>query len=82
MLFVESISIGLIGSLCGIVGGMLMIYIMPFMFELANFPMELEYTGGVFATSIILGILITVIAAIVPSLKSSKLNIIEAIKYE
>lgn len=82
MLFVESISIGLIGSLAGIAGGMLMIYIMPFMFDLANFPMELEYTGSVFATSIILGILITVIAAIVPSLKSSKLNIIEAIKYE
>lgn len=82
MLFVESLSIGLIGSLAGIAGGMLMIYIMPFMFDLANFPMELEYTGSVFATSIILGILITVIAAIVPSLKSSKLNIIEAIKYE
>lgn len=82
MLFVESLSIGLIGSLLGIAGGMLMIYIMPFMFELANFPMELEYNGSVFATSIVLGILITVIASIVPSLKSSKLNIIEAIKYE
>lgn len=82
MLFVESISIGLIGSFAGIAAGMLMIYIMPFMFELANFPMELEYTGSVFATSIILGVLITVIAAIVPSLKSSKMNIIEAIKYE
>ncbi|MCD2346354.1 ABC transporter permease [Clostridium guangxiense] len=82
MLFVESLLIGLIGSLCGIAGGMLMIYIMPFMFDLANFPMELNYSSSVFGTSILLGVLITVVAAIVPSLKSSKLNIIEAIKYE
>ncbi|WP_234117385.1 ABC transporter permease [Clostridium hydrogenum] len=82
MLFVESISIGLIGSLAGIAGGMLMIYIIPFMFDLANFPMDLYYNSSVFITSVLLGVLITVIAAIVPSLKSSKLNIIEAIKYE
>lgn len=82
MLFIEALSIGLIGSIGGIVGGSLMIHVIPAMLDISNFPMEIYYSSGAFITSVILGVLITVISSIVPSLKSSKLNIIEAIKYE
>ncbi|KHD36545.1 ABC transporter permease [Clostridium acetobutylicum] len=82
MLFIEALSIGLIGSIGGIVGGSLMIHVIPAMLDISNFPMDIYYSSSAFITSIILGVLITVISSIVPSLKSSKLNIIEAIKYE
>ena len=82
MLFIESISIGIIGSICGIIGGVLMTESMPFILMLADFPMDLHYSKGVFIMSFVLGILITVLASFVPALKSSKMNIIEAIKYE
>ncbi|URZ08667.1 ABC transporter permease [Clostridium felsineum] len=82
MLFIESVSIGLIGSIGGIIGGSLMIHVIPAMLDIANFPMDIYYSPSNFVTSIVLGVIIAVISSIVPSLKSSKLNIIEAIKYE
>lgn len=82
MLFIESISIGVIGSICGIAGGVLMTETMPFILMLSDFPMNMHYSTSVFVMSFVLGILITVFASFVPALKSSKMNIIEAIKYE
>lgn len=82
MLFIESVSIGIIGSICGIVGGVLMTEVMPHILMLADFPMDMHYSTSVFVMSLVLGILITIFASFVPALKSSKMNIIEAIKYE
>lgn len=82
MLFIESITIGLIGSIAGIIGGVLMVNIMPHMLLLANWPIDMIYSPKVFIESLALGVLITVLASLIPSLKSSKINIIEAIKYE
>lgn len=82
MLFIESISIGVIGSICGIIGGFFMTEIMPFILKLADFPMDMHYSKNVFIISIVLGILISIFSSLIPTIKSSKLNIIEAIKYE
>lgn len=82
MLFVEALSVGLIGSIGGIIGGSLMVHAIPAMLKVSNLPMDMIYSTSDFVISIILGVLITIISSIVPSLKSSKLNIIEAIKYE
>lgn len=82
MLFVEALSVGIIGAVMGMFGGLIFTYIIPYLLKAADFPMALHYQLQLFITCFILGITITLISSIVPSLKSSKLNIIEAIKYE
>ena len=82
MLFLESFSVGLIGAFSGISGGVICTYVIACIFKTINFPIQVIYQPQVFITSIVLGILITIVASIVPSIKSSKLNIIEAIKFE
>ncbi|UZW14209.1 FtsX-like permease family protein [Clostridium pasteurianum] len=82
MLFIEAFSVGIIGAVMGIFGGLISTYIMPFVLKSANFPMPVHYEAQIFITCLILGMIITLISSIIPALKSSKLNIIEAIKYE
>lgn len=82
MLFIEAFSVGIIGAVMGIFGGLISTYIMPFVLKYANFPMPVHYEAQIFITCLILGMIITLISSIIPALKSSKLNIIEAIKYE
>lgn len=82
MLFVEALSVGIIGAVTGMIGGLIFTYIIPYLLKAADFPMELHYEPQLFITCLILGIVITLISSIVPALKSSKLNIIDAIKYE
>ena len=82
MLFLEATAVGLIGAISGILGGLISTYIIPCIFKAINFPMEMHYQSQLFITCIILGIAITVVSSIGPAIKSSKLNIIEAIKFE
>ncbi|WP_010236965.1 ABC transporter permease [Clostridium arbusti] len=82
MLFVEALSAGIIGAIMGVLGGLISTYIMPYVLKSANFPMPVHYEPQIFVTCLILGMVITLISSIVPALKSSKLNIIDAIKYE
>ncbi|WP_026882005.1 ABC transporter permease [Clostridium akagii] len=82
MLFVEALSVGIIGATIGIIGGLLLTNIVPYLLAAADFPMEMFYEPTTFIVCFILGILITMVSSLVPSIKSSKLNIIEAIKYE
>lgn len=82
MLFVEALSAGIIGAIMGVLGGLVSTYIMPYVLKSANFPMPVHYESQIFITCLILGMVITLVSSIVPALKSSKLNIIEAIKYE
>jgi putative ABC transport system permease protein len=82
MLFVEALSAGIIGAIMGVLGGLISTYIMPYVLKSANFPMPVHYEPQIFVTCLILGMVIILISSIVPALKSSKLNIIDAIKYE
>lgn len=82
MLFVEALSAGIIGAVMGVIGGLISTYAMPYILKSANFPMPVHYEPQIFITCLILGMFITLISSIAPALKSSKLNIIEAIKYE
>ena len=82
MLFLEATSVGLIGAISGIAGGLICTYIISCIFKTINFPIEMYYQSQLFLTSIILGVVITIVSSIVPAIKSSKLNIIEAIKFE
>lgn len=82
MLFIEALSAGIIGAVMGVFGGLISTYIMPYVLKSVNFPMPIHYETKIFVTCLILGMIITLVSSIVPALKSSKLNIIEAIKYE
>jgi putative ABC transport system permease protein len=82
MLFIEALSAGVIGGIMGIATGLAMTAIIPFVMKAMLFPIPMHYQSSIFATCMALGITITLISSIAPALKSSKMNIIEAIKYE
>lgn len=82
VIFIESLSGGIVGGTVGVFAGILMIEIVPKVSEAMNLPLEINYLWTLFVYAFIGGIIINVAASIVPAFKSSKLNIIEAIKYE
>lgn len=83
MLFIESLTGGFIGGIIGILGAVLMLSLMPHVFRGINMPeMPMHYSGMMLLNSALGGIIIAVCASISPALKTSKLNIIDAIKYE
>jgi putative ABC transport system permease protein len=50
--------------------------------EAASIPMKIHLVGHFFITAVIGGMIIAVLASLSPALRNSKLDIVEAIKYE
>ncbi len=82
MLFVEALYSGSIGGIAGIIGGVTVIKLVPYVLEAMRMPIPVYLVPGVLWIYLVGGMFITVMASIAPAKKSSKLNIIEAIKYE
>jgi len=82
MILIETMTSGLIGGLVGIFGGWMFIEIVKFVLKANNTSLKMHYSPTMFITAVMLGVVISVVASISPALRSSKLNIIEAIKYE
>jgi putative ABC transport system permease protein len=83
VLFIESFTGGAIGGVTGILSSILLIRISPYLVDAtSNFLLPMHYSVKTFSVAFILGTLIMIIASIGPASKSSKLNIIDAIKYE
>ena len=82
MIFIEAITMGFIGSVMGVISGILMILSGAGLLKSLEMEMTIHYSGVQLELCILLGISITVIASLWPALKSSKLNLMEAIKYE
>lgn len=82
MIIVEALCTGLIGAIAGVIGGSMLVGLMPLMMEVMKVIMPVRHLTETFYIYLIGGISITVIASITPLIKSSKLNIIEAIKFE
>ncbi|HOJ78697.1 MAG TPA: FtsX-like permease family protein [Bacillota bacterium] len=82
IIMIESFTGGIIGSTTGIITGTLLIHLVPFILKAMGFKIPMQYSVKEYLIAFVAGILITVAASISPALKSSKLNIIEAIKYE
>lgn len=82
MIFVESLTMGMIGGIIGASTGVLICNIIPKLLNAMDTPLGVYFSSSLFIESIIAGIIVAVIASILPAVKSSKLNVVEAIKYE
>ncbi len=82
MIFIEALTGGLIGGAVGILTGILLISVIPYLLKAIDMPIPVHYSGLLFAQGLIGGTVVTLIASLSPAMKSSKLNIMEAIKYE
>lgn len=82
MILIEAVVCGMVGGFAGILLTLDMLYIVPYILPVMAAPIPIHYDLGLFSTAVIAAIVITVVASLSPALKSSKLNIIEAIKFE
>jgi putative ABC transport system permease protein len=82
MILLESMSGGIIGGVIGVIGGISLLWILPYIMIGMGLPISINYEFGMYLLYILAGILIAVVSSISPGLKTSKLNIIQAIKYE
>ena len=82
MIFIEALGAGLIGASAGIIGGILVMLNMDAVLGALDLPIKMEIIPQLFTTYVLGGALITLLGSVLPARKSSKLQIIEAIKYE
>ncbi|MGE4283959.1 MAG: ABC transporter permease [Clostridia bacterium] len=84
MIFIEALTSGLIGGSVGIITGLLLIWGVCKLIESLGGRIDdfIQISWLTLFGSVLAGIVITVVASVGPALKSSKLNIIESIKYE
>lgn len=82
MIFIEGLGSGLVGAITGIGSGILCCKIFEYVIMAMDLELEMKIIPGLFVSYLISGMLITIIGSIIPARGSSKLNIIEAIKYE
>lgn len=82
MLFLEAFSGGIIGGGIGLLASALMLMIMPRILKQMMGPIDMIYSLPLFLGYLGVSILIMITASIIPAMKSSKLSIIETIKYE
>jgi putative ABC transport system permease protein len=82
MIMIEALTGGFIGGVVGIIMGVMMISIIPYLLKAIDLPIDIIYDPVLLLNGLLGGILVSIIASISPVLKSSRLNILEAIKYE
>ena len=82
MIFIEALSGGLIGGAVGVLSGVVNISIVPYVMRAIDMPIPIHYSAVLMVSSLVGGAVVTLIASVSPALRSSRLNIIEAVKYE
>ncbi|PHV70796.1 hypothetical protein CS063_08490 [Sporanaerobium hydrogeniformans] len=82
MIFLEALYTGSMGASVGIGMGWIMMKNLPYALELIQMPPVAYFIGEGIGVYLMMATLVTVVASISPAFKSSKLNIIEAIKFE
>lgn len=84
MIFIEAFTGGLVGGVTGIIIGLLLVMNVTKVIEALGGSMNdcLEISWISLAACMIGGVIITIAASVGPALRSSRLNVIEAIKYE
>lgn len=82
MFFAEALTGGLIGGTIGALCGYVLNTISPLIIKAVAGNLPIHHSLSLYLSSILAGIMITVIASTSPAFKSSKLDIVTAIKYE
>lgn len=82
MIIIESLSGGFVGGVIGVLCGVLMISVIPYFLLAIEQVSPIHYSPELLIGSLFVGIMLTLIASISSVTKSSKLNIIECIKFE
>lgn len=82
MVLIESFTGGLAGGILGLLGGLVLIHNMPYLTKVIVAQITMHYQLSMFISYFIGGLVVMILASIAPAYKSSKLNIIESIKYE
>lgn len=83
ILFIEALTGGAIGGIIGAFGGAILCFVIPYVIKgIAGVKFNIHYEASTFIIAFMAGVLVSLVASVGPSLKSSKLDIIQAIKYE
>lgn len=82
MIFIEAFTGGMLGGIVGIITGTILLSLLPSLLHAIDKIVIIHYSIKEYFIAFIAGVFITVIASVSPAIKSSKINIIEAIKYE
>lgn len=80
--FIEALTGGVIGGILGVTTSILMTLTMKKILEQIQLNIDITYSVLVFVICFAVAVLISVLGSIIPTIKSSKINLIEAIKYE
>jgi putative ABC transport system permease protein len=82
MIFIEALTTGIIGSFTGVISGVIMIFSGAGLLKSLEMEMNIHYSGIELTLCLVFGIIVAIGASIGPALKSSRLNLMESIKYE
>ncbi|MCG8572361.1 MAG: FtsX-like permease family protein [Spirochaetes bacterium] len=82
MLLIEALSGGIVGGISGVIAGTLIIKIASRLLETINISLSITYSFQICLINVVMGMVITIIAQIGPALKTAKMDLITAIKYE
>lgn len=82
MILAEAVAGGCIAGFTGVLGGYLMLEGVPFVMMAASVPIKIHLVVSYMVVAVLGGITIALLASLSPAVKNSKLNIVEAIKYE
>ncbi len=82
MIFIEALSCGVIGGAAGILTGLLLLSLVGKVLQAINLSLTLHYDPAQFGYAVVAGMVIMLIASVSPGLRSRRLNIVEALKYE
>lgn len=82
MIFIEALSGGLVGGVTGVGAGYSLLLGVPFVLKTINLSVPIYFPLETIPVYLAAGMLITVAASVSPAVRSSRINIIEAIKYE
>ncbi len=83
MVLIESFTVGLVGGIFGILGGWLLLSMVPTLLLALNYPDFPIDCSAIFLIDLLLGGIATcLIACIAPAIGSARLNIIDSLKYE
>ena len=81
-LLIEAGTGGLIGGLVGVGAGFLLLLETPAVLRAVNLSVNVHWSWRASLASFLAGVLLSVLAAASPALRSARLNIIQAVRYE